>query len=354
MIRQTNTTLSPQAFLCSTVCSVLIACLLYYACFSYACGRYIKAEWWLKDIFEYKQVLNTVLPSPRIIIAGGSNSLFGIDSEVLHDLTGYPVYNMSSHAGLDISFHYYQIKQYMREGDIVVIPFEYNYYYSNNPYTDWFVNNMIAWGKEDYLDRLNIIDRIQFIFHVPKQKIYSMLTSDEKPPFTNKDVVISSIANTLFQGWHGYTFKSMNKNGEILVEAGPALPAAKLDKGIRYVKDAPLSPHFIRYFRKITSLVQERRGRLVLAWPPSIRNRLFDLSTDKHRQSALRLREDLQRENIEISCDPEPFNLDVRYFFNTEYHLNKHGARIRSEHLGRCLREILGPNDNSIPGGTTS
>jgi hypothetical protein len=35
------------------------------------------------------------------------------------------------------------------------------------------------------------------------------------------------------------------------------------------------------------------------------------------------------------------FNLDIRFFFNTVKHMNKHGALIASQTLGRCVVSLL-------------
>lgn len=333
--------LTAKTFLLCAAGYFLFACILYYACFIYSCGRYIKSEWWIKDIYEYKHLLNDIVQSPRIIISGGSNSLFGIDSDVINTITGYNVFNISSHAGLDISFHYLKLKEYMRDGDIIVIPLEYNYYYTKDQYSDWFVDNMIAWGKEDYIDKLNPVDLVKFIFHVPKTKIFNLLTDDRKAGINDRAVVILSIVNSLYHGWNGYNYRSMNKNGEIIIDAKPDLPAPKLKKGIPYLKDAAISGHFVKYFNKISELARERRGKVILTWPPSIRNRSFDLSTPEHKELVSRLAKDLKDESITISCEPEMFNLDIQYFFNTEYHLNKRGTQIRSERLGRCINDLL-------------
>jgi hypothetical protein len=310
----------------------------------YSCGRYTKAEWWVKDIYEYKNFLNNAIKSPRIIIAGGSNSLFGINSDVTSTITGYNVFNISSHAALDISFHYLKIKEYMNDGDIVVIPLEYEYYYNKNPYTEWFIDNMMAWGKEDYIEKLDIFNFSQFIFHVPKTKIFNLLTSKKEPPLNNKSIVILSILNSLHRGWNGYSYRSINKNGEINIDTKPDIPTIKLkEKGIRYINNIEVSSHFISYFKKISELVKERHGKIILTWPVSIRNHYFDLSNKNHQNLATQLAENLKKEAIILSCDPEMFNMDIQYFFNSAYHLNKNGAQIRSERLGQCINDVLHP-----------
>lgn len=331
-----------KTFLLSAAGYFLLLCTLYYACFIYSCGRYINAEWWIKDIYEYKFVLNSLIESPRIIIAGGSNSLFGMNSDIVNKITGHNVINIASHAGLDISFHYYKIKEYMRDGDIVVIPLEFYYYYNDDPYTEWFINNMIAWGKEDYIDRLNIIDLAKFIFHVKITSIVRLIFNEKEPPLNKKPVILFTVLKSSGHRWNDYSFKSLDRNGEINIDAEPDASVRKLkDKGIPYTRDLAISDHFVNYYKKIEKIVKQRNGKLILAWPVSIRNHLFDLADKDHQDSVFQLAEKLKKESIVVSCDPAMFNMDIQYFFNTEYHLNKKGGQIRSERLARCINDVL-------------
>lgn len=316
--------------------------LFYYLCFIYSCGKYIQAEWWLKDIYEYKHFLNDIIKSPRIIITGGSNALFGIKSDIVEKMTGRNVFNLASHAGLDLDFHYLKLKEYMNNGDIVVIALEYNYYYNDDGYTEWFTDNMMAWGKEDYIDKLNIINLIKFIYHVNPIRIYEGLFNKKNPPTVNKDIVIARTENSLYSKWKGYSFKSLNKYGEINVGVKPGKNIVAAGKnGIIYIKDRKISDNFLLFIKKVNKLAKERNGRILLTWPVSIRNRHFDLSTDRHQTLVSAFTEELNKKNISIFCDPTDFNMDIRYFSNTEYHLNKGGATIRSELLGQCLNDIL-------------
>lgn len=334
--------LGTKSYLLYSACYLAGFMLLYYSCFVYSCGTYIKAEWWIKDVYEYKNFLNDIVKSPRIIIAGGSNALFGINSDVIEQMTGRNVVNLASHAGLDLDFHYLKLKQYMNNGDIVVIPLEYNYYYKEDGYTEWFTDNMMAWGKEDYIDKLNVIDLLKFIYHVQPRRVYEGLFNKKNPPTVNKDIVIISTVNSLYSGWHGYSFKSMNKYGEINIDAQPETTLVEAGrKGIVYLKDRKISDNFLQFMHKVNKLARERNGKILLTWPVSIRNKHFDLAGDSHQDRVAAFSQELQRENISIYCDPKDFNMDIQYFSNTEYHLNNAGAMIRSELLGRCLHDIL-------------
>ena len=41
--------------------------------------------------------------------------------------------------------------------------------------SDWFVNNMLAWGEEDYLEELDLISFLKFLVTVPKARVYDGL-----------------------------------------------------------------------------------------------------------------------------------------------------------------------------------
>lgn len=64
--------------------------------------------------------------SPKIIIVGGSNNSFGIDSALLSEKTGCHVVNMGLHAGFGPLFNSEIIKSNINKGDIVLLSYEYD------------------------------------------------------------------------------------------------------------------------------------------------------------------------------------------------------------------------------------
>ncbi len=63
--------------------------------------------------------------APQIVLVGGSNLAFGIDSPLLQELTGYPVVNFGIHARLRYPFMLGVIDPHLKSGDIVVFGAEY-------------------------------------------------------------------------------------------------------------------------------------------------------------------------------------------------------------------------------------
>ena len=100
-----------KTYLLYTMSMVLLLVLAYLAVFRFSFGSYTKSEWWIREIYQYKEYVASSIKQPKIIIASGSNALFGINSGVLEKITGYPVANMAVHGALDIDFLYYKLMQ---------------------------------------------------------------------------------------------------------------------------------------------------------------------------------------------------------------------------------------------------
>ncbi len=60
------------------------------------------------------------LPSPKIILIGGSNVSYGINSEIIEDSLHMPVVDMSINANMGMVFYYNQVKHSLKKGDIVI------------------------------------------------------------------------------------------------------------------------------------------------------------------------------------------------------------------------------------------
>ena len=67
-------------------------------------------------------------PSPRIIIIGGSNTMFGVNSPLLEKATGRSVVNMGLHASLGYGFMCRELDGALRPGDIVLAMPEHSQY----------------------------------------------------------------------------------------------------------------------------------------------------------------------------------------------------------------------------------
>ena len=71
-----------------------------------------------------------------------------------------------------------------------------------------------------------------------------------------------------------------------------------------------------------------------------IHNKSFDLSRSYDQGKIIDLILELSSKDIPIYCNPAFSNLSIEFFYDTEYHLNKKGTLIRSNHLAECIKNI--------------
>lgn len=341
-------TLGPRTYLATVATIILVLTAMYYAIFSLQLGANVEAEWWVKNIYSYKDHVAARTESPKILIVSGSNSLFGLDSGIISDKTVMPVVNLTGHAAMDMEFYYVKLRKYMGTGDIVVMPLEF-IYLQRLKVSDWFVNNMLAWGEEDYLEELDLVSFLKFLVTVPKARVYEgLLHLHSTNPILSSAQVIKEVERTLSEdgaGWRGYTHKSLNEHGDIVSgDEITDLFKKSSRKGFFYYGGWDISDRFFRMFSKIQKLVDDHDGRLLLTWSVSMKNEKFDLSQSKYQRNITRIRENLSKGSVAIHCDPEDFHFEKELFFDTHYHLNKRGTILRSENLTRCIYEAIKPS----------
>jgi hypothetical protein len=81
------------------------------------------------------------LPGPRLVLVGGSNLAFGIDSAVLERRTGRRCVNMGLYAGLGLPFLLGEARDGLRPGDVVILALEYPFYLSEL----WLDGRLAQW-----------------------------------------------------------------------------------------------------------------------------------------------------------------------------------------------------------------
>lgn len=76
-----------------------------------------------------KHALIRATPGPRIVVVGGSNAAFGVDSRCVAEHFGRPTINMGLHAGLGLRYMLGEVKPYVTRGDVIVVSPEYAQFY---------------------------------------------------------------------------------------------------------------------------------------------------------------------------------------------------------------------------------
>ena len=342
--------LKPKNFLLAMLCTLIVFTASYLYAFWYQLGSPVKAEWWVQHFYYYKDHLASSTDGRKIIIIAGSNALFGIDSNVIREKTGIKTINMAVHVGVGLEYYYFNLKKHMKDGDVVVMPLEFAIFLRTPP-SDWFINNMLAWGWEDFLSRLSLYELATFISYVPPKRLFEgVIKQGHSNPLLSREKIIEEVENSILNGQQGlldYDHRSLNEHGDLLIDSPPL---AKLQKKYKDGTDLSvlgylsLSEYFLKKYKKISDLVDKRKGKLIVTWQALVRNKKYDLTTVSDQKLMERYTQLMALNGVDVQCNPALFNLDLSYYYDTGSHLNRYGAVIRSENLGACLDKILRGN----------
>jgi hypothetical protein len=132
--------------------------------------------------------------------------------------------------------------------------------------------------------------------------------------------------------WHGYSYKSMSSRGDILLKSAPpiTIPDGSYTNGT-------VSDFAIRLLQSLQGQLIERGASLMLIWPVTMRNPLFDLSRQEDQLMVQSIKTRLRAEGLSVSCSPEAFHFERRFFLETNQHINAEAAERRMEALANCM-----------------
>ena len=310
-------------FLCGSLLSV---CLIWLANFLIL----PLTEPWLKDIWFIKEQIASNTQKRKIIVVGGSSSLFGFDGGIIERglQQDYAFVNLGSHAGLPLNFHLNKAIEFARRGDIVIAPLEFTYYTSNQPshQDGWYIQNMLSWGNEyrKFIPTENLIFNFflidtQEILKTMIKKILSLLLSAK----------IESIRQI-------YTAKNLDAWGDFCIQQKSRL--SPQERFSYLAEDMRLSPFFISEITRTKDIFEKEGVRFFLAYPPTLRNQDFDLR--QKAQNIQKLEQELKSYGLEFIGRAKDFHYSSDNFFDTEYHLNCNGSRQRSQAFVEALNAI--------------
>ena len=141
-------------------------------------------NYWIETKNNHAKELNK--KGNKIVFLSGSNTLHGLNSKYATELTGLPILNYGVHADFG-TYIFEKVKDILKDGDIVVMPLEYNYFAedSDSALPSPFAEYIISYDKS-YYDKAPVMRKIglvsfmaQYYIAHPKTIHEMQLVSDE-------------------------------------------------------------------------------------------------------------------------------------------------------------------------------
>jgi hypothetical protein len=267
-----------------------------------------------------KNVRLQAVKQPKIILVGGSNLTFGIDSPTIERVFGRPVVNMSLNAGLGIQFMLNEAKSGLRPGDVVVLCPEY-YLREGSEYTQHYVADLY-----------------------PPARSYIRYHSTQDSLEKNWSALIQKIRNGLFLAPNTEVFGHIEDQTSIYFRRGFN---AQGDLVSHLDNPAPL--HYgasVRYevldyswpiveMNKFVAYAQQQGAQVYFSYPCLARTEF------EHNRAAIRAYEEqlAQRLVVKPIDHPEDYAYADSCFYDTAHHLRGQARMQRT----RTLIEHLSP-----------
>ena len=257
---------------------------------------------------------------PKIIIIGGSNAGFGINSDLLEKETGYAVVNMGLHGGFGQLFNTEIARNYINDGDIVILAYEYGI--SDATFEKFGDLDLIMVGLNGNLSmykELPLKNIPEVLGNIPSYFEYK----------TEKKIALSSV----------YSINSFDEHGNMIyTRDSSAMPDYEdnIDEygGLVYGDTLLSEDNDFEYLVKLRRFIEKRGATVYFAAPVLLKDAY--IGTD---ENLVYYYEQIEKATgIKCISNPSDYLFPMDHMYDTIYHCNDLGEKTRTERLANDLK----------------
>ena len=281
---------------------------------------------WIHELIVRKEALAAERQgTPRVLICGGSNALFGIDAHLIESKLGMPALNLATHAALGLSFLLDFMEREARRGDVVVLPLEWGQYQSMRGKWSETLAGYVWTYDRGYLLRAPRKEALRQFFCTPIAE-YGDSISRLHGAMTGAHYEALYLRS-------GYDWLQLSPNGDLQAHAFKAVPVVARGLPPQKVDKATAAR-----LRDAVDWARKNGVRLIFDWPNTVAHDKPPSDFDARLNA---MRSFLRSLDAEVLDDPTDHFFPPEFFLDTLYHLNPTGRRIRTERLIARLRPLL-------------
>ena len=296
-------------------------------CYGSSLPEYYGSSYYAQLPELYQKLKDT--EGKKLIIVGGSNVAFGVDSAQLEATLrecgfDYTVCNFGLYAAVGTSAMLELSRDFIREGDVVVLAIEP----TSETFSTYFGATAMLKCAESNPEMLLHLNERQQSNVVGNYLAYLQ----ERAEIQRTGI--------LPQGDGVYAKASFDDNGDMIFDrAGNTLPlgydsATPIDLGnIRF------EPAFVEQVNGYIARAEQRGAQVFMSFSPMNRGAVANISEDTVYRFFLDLQEQF---HCQLISDPYDYILDSGWFYDSNFHLNTPGMAIRTHQLACDILNQLG------------
>ncbi|NEO92592.1 MAG: hypothetical protein F6K56_21070 [Moorea sp. SIO3G5] len=307
---------------------LLISCLIFLFAVLFQIGAPTESSRWTDEIYTIKSNIANSIETPKLVIVAGSNALFGISCSQIHQETFVSCLNGATYAGLGIDYILTRARSWLKPGDLVLLPLEYEHYTDDGKPTAALIDYLLARDPK-YLLSLNLINQFRFISGIPWKRVQEGIVVKFKTP----------------QPWNdSYHSETINKYGDEIANRKADMTKRHIKKiaktnPLNQIGESITSSHGISTIIKFINWCKNHNIKVIATWPNTI---WFDVYQEPRKQDFFKSIENFyQRRSVPILGKPEDFMYDKSMFYDTSYHLHDLGVNHRTKQLIDLIQPYL-------------
>ena len=260
-----------------------------------------------------KHKMLETIHSPKLLLLGGSNVSFGMNSKKLQEKFHKPVVNMGIHAGLGLEFIINDSKRFIHKGDTVILMPEYEHFYTDNFYGEM---ELVSVAFDTDPDSKKLLDKKQWQHLLHYLPTYSARKLKNYIPYLFAKEPSVDI-------YHRHSF---NESGDAYLHWD--LPDQNYQHATAARGNEEVNSETIKFIKEFEVYV-DQQGAKLLIFPPVIDQTSFNAQ----KRIITKIAEELKNNDIAFATKTENYCYSDSFFFNSYYHLNKTGVDKRTEQL---------------------
>jgi hypothetical protein len=263
----------------------------------------------------------------KIVLVGGSNLSYGVDSTVLKEATHCPVVNMGMNGYFGVRYMLEEVKPDLHEGDIVVIAWEYDSFYKSvdGTSTDLLMVTKTNPAAFRFLSTDQVLGVLGSYPYVAQQKLLrvgrdamdgiTQLLGGE--PRNNDTAWVEAVEGYASFTPDGDLSGHIGRTWDEEVSEGLDMSALPMDENV-----LPLMEAFVKE-------MNARGVKVMVSWSP-----LADTFYEKHKAAVEQLSAQMMAiPEFRIVRPAHDYVFPISQHFDTVFHLNAEGRPIRSRML---------------------
>ena len=264
----------------------------------------------------------------KAVFTGGSNVLFGVDSKQFGQETGRPSLNFGCAAGLGPELILHLLKPMLKQGDLVVMCWEFGHYkFTRSGQVDITYLNILFGPQRDFRRNLPVQDRLSLALNLPTSHVRKAIGTAFNP-YVDAEIYRCQWAIDSRGNLRSNQGKKISKTELLEKPLSSVVSTMEISRDARDI------------FSKFVQYCHNQEVTLLASWPNIFAHPDY-FNNQRVAANFKTIELFWKDQDVEVVGNPFDAMFQADYFHDTIYHLNSEGVAIRTAKLTKDLKPWL-------------